>query len=329
MIELCYESTNYSHFLQVVARTFKIKTFHRSLQLPSHVGEGVMWAQELPSGISFLYADCKFRENMIFNPEPVTNDLFILHFHDVAEAPDNIASTPGAYNMLKEMVLLSDVSMHNKFFIPANARLQSVRFLFKKEHISQLMDPQFLEQTLDYYFKNFIASRAIEPLNFDYRIILDDVMKEKIEQPLAVNFLQNRCLLLLETFMKKIAAPKPFTKEKLTLNDNELLRLMKVESMLVRDYAETPPNIQSLSRISAMSPTKLKNDFKRLYGMPIYEYYQKNRMQRAKSLLLQGTHSIKEVGSKVGYSNLSHFAGSFKKEFGVLPSQFVSSDVLT
>jgi AraC-like DNA-binding protein len=88
----------------------------------------------------------------------------------------------------------------------------------------------------------------------------------------------------------------------------------------------TPPNINYLSRISAMSPTKLKTDFKRLYGVPIYEYYQKNRMQRAKNLLLEGKHSIKEVGIKVGYSNLSHFAGSFKKEFGILPSEMLAKD---
>jgi len=114
--------------------------------------------------------------------------------------------------------------------------------------------------------------------------------------------------------------------EKLKLSDAEILRLMRVESMLVNDYATTSPTINQLSRLSAMSPTKLKNDFKMLYGMPIYEYYQKNRMQRAKSLLLEGDRSIKEVGNQVGYSNLSHFAGSFKKEFGMLPSQYLSAD---
>jgi AraC-like DNA-binding protein len=325
MIELYYDDTSYSHFLQTAARTFKAKIINGYMQLPSNVGEGIMWAKELPCGISVLYSDCKFREDMIFNRQPIHDQLFTLLFHDVTEAPEDITNKTGAFNMLKEMVLLSDARVSNKYFVPANARLRSFRIMFRKEHLTQTMDAYFVNQALEYYFSNFIAARAIEPLNFDYRVILDDVMKEKIEQPLVLNFLQNRCLLLLETFMKKIATPKP-VKEKLRFSDNELLRLMKVESMLIRNYEETPPNIQYLSRVSAMSPTKLKNDFKSLYGMPIYEYYQKNRMQRAKSLLLEGDHSIKEVGNKVGYSNLSHFAGSFRKEFGVLPSQFVSSD---
>jgi len=70
----------------------------------------------------------------------------------------------------------------------------------------------------------------------------------------------------------------------------------------------------------SLSPTKLKQDFKAMYGLPMYEYFQKNRMRHAKTLLLEGRHSIKEIGIMVGYSNLGHFAGSFKKEFGILPS---------
>ena len=75
-----------------------------------------------------------------------------------------------------------------------------------------------------------------------------------------------------------------------------------------------------------MSPTKLKNDFKRMYGLPIYEYRQKNRMLKAKSMLLMGKFSIKEVGSMVGYKNLSHFAQAFKKEFNILPSEMHDKD---
>jgi transcriptional regulator GlxA family with amidase domain len=63
-----------------------------------------------------------------------------------------------------------------------------------------------------------------------------------------------------------------------------------------------------------------------MYGLPIYEYYQKNRMIRARSLLLEGRYAIKEVGIMVGYSNLGHFAGSFRKEFGLLPSEVAHGD---
>jgi len=109
------------------------------------------------------------------------------------------------------------------------------------------------------------------------------------------------------------------------LKDDEISRLIKVESLLIKDYSGTPPTIAALSRVATMSATKLKKDFKAVYGLPIYEYYQKNRMMRAKALLTEGKYAVKEVGMRVGYTNLGHFAASFKKEFGVLPSELVTS----
>ena len=71
----------------------------------------------------------------------------------------------------------------------------------------------------------------------------------------------------------------------------------------------------------AMSDSKLKKIFKMVYGLPIYEYFQKHRMQRARLMLLSGSYSIKDVGYTLGYSNLSNFTLAFKKEFNKLPSE--------
>jgi AraC-like DNA-binding protein len=70
-----------------------------------------------------------------------------------------------------------------------------------------------------------------------------------------------------------------------------------------------------------MSVSKLKSTFKKVYGTGIYEYYQKNRMLKAKAMLLTGKYNVKEVGTQLGYTNLSNFSLAFKKEFGILPSE--------
>jgi len=198
--------------------------------------------------------------------------------------------------------------------------------MFRRNHLQQCIDEQVINNLLTKYFSEYVQSGAIDPLGVEYRAILKELMKETITHPLAVNFMQNRTMLLIEKFLTKLMEQQKPESNKLRFSDNEIVRLMKIESMLVNDFSVTPPNINYLSRLCAMSPTKLKTDFKKLYGMPIYEYYQKNRMQRAKSLLLEGKYSIKEVGIKVGYSNLSHFAGSFKKQFGALPSELIAKN---
>jgi AraC-like DNA-binding protein len=96
---------------------------------------------------------------------------------------------------------------------------------------------------------------------------------------------------------------------------------MEVESILVKDFSKTPPTIVDLAAYTSMSVSKLKSAFKRVYGTGIYEYYQKSRMKKARTLLATEGYTIKEVGLKMGYTNLSNFSLAFKKEFGLLPSQ--------
>ena len=327
MLEIYYDSVSYSDFLQTVARQFKARVTDGLLAIPSHIGVGYMKASTLPNGISVLSSDCKFREDVIMHRNSYAGQYYVLQFNEAVEAP-TLYSAPrvDAFNMLKQMVLLTHTGVSSKYFIPAGTRLISYRIIFQQHHLVQLIDPGAVEGIFSQYFSGFVQSGAIDPLDVEYRTILKELLRDTITHPLAINFMQNRTMLLIEKFLVKLVTQQQPVAEKHRFTDNEIVRLMKIESMLVNDFSVTPPNINYLSRISAMSPTKLKTDFKRLYGMPIYEYYQKNRMQRAKALLLEGKHSIKEVGIKVGYSNLSHFAGSFKKEFGLLPSELIAKD---
>ena len=48
----------------------------------------------------------------------------------------------------------------------------------------------------------------------------------------------------------------------------------------------------------------------------------KNKMHKAKELLNSGEYSVSQVGSLLGYHNLSNFSNSFKKEFNRLPRDY-------
>ena len=107
-----------------------------------------------------------------------------------------------------------------------------------------------------------------------------------------------------------------------------LSRLRGLDSMqhveqILSSRLEGFPSLESLAQEVFMSTSKLKNLFKQVYGHTLYDYYNKSRLQRAKDLLITGQCSIKQAGSEIGFSNLSHFAKAFKKEFGILPRDLV------
>jgi len=110
-------------------------------------------------------------------------------------------------------------------------------------------------------------------------------------------------------------------KSSIVINDTAIKRMMQVESILVSNLSVSPPTIPALARTAMMSETKLKNLFKMIYGMGLYEYYQKNRMLRARQLLKSKRYSVKETGMALGFKNLSNFTIAYKKEFNSLPSE--------
>lgn len=321
------EKPDFVDFLHLLAHNFKAKPINHHFTINSQFGRGYCWADKLPSGITILVSDTSLKNSVAIERPEMDEHSFILQFNEeAADETEVVAKQRRNVDEYESFVRLSHTLLPESFVFPCSKRLRSVKFFFNKEHLSTLLGRQAFEKVLGQYFPLAMKTETPEPIATEYRVMLDDLWIDKLNQPLRLNYIQNRVLLLLEKFIVKLYERKDIDGRKIRRSDDETLRLMKVEALLVKNFAVPPPTIDELSRISAMSPTKLKNDFKALYGLPIYEYYQKNRMIKAKSLLVLARFTIKEVGIMVGYSNLSHFANTFKKEFGHLPSEIAAKD---
>jgi len=321
------EKPDFTDLLYLLADNFKATASNLAFSINAVYGKGYCWAETLPSGITIIVSDTCLKENLTVECCEANSNFYTLEFNE--EAPDETETNLKNKKIdteFESFVKLSHTLAPHTFVFPAIKRLRSVKFFFNEEHLSFLLGKQAFKQVLNYHFPLEMKSGNPEPIATEYRVMLDDLWTDKINQPLKLHYIQNRVLLLLEKYIIKLHCRRELQGKKVKRNSDETLRLMKIEALLVKNFAVNPPTIDELARISAMSPTKLKNDFKSLYGLPIYEYFQKNRMLKAKSLLVLGKYTIKEVGQMVGYSNLSHFAHTFKKEFGFLPSEITARD---
>jgi AraC-like DNA-binding protein len=109
---------------------------------------------------------------------------------------------------------------------------------------------------------------------------------------------------------------------KLSTDDMESLRLAK--DILQRDYLH-PPTLAGLARIICLNEFKLKKGFKEMFGYTVHAYVIEQRMQKAQQLLEQGSITVSEAASRVGYGNVSHFSAAFRKKFGVRPGEYLIS----
>jgi AraC-like DNA-binding protein len=150
---------------------------------------------------------------------------------------------------------------------------------------------------------------------------MEEIFEINEQLPMYKVVIQNRVMLLIEKFFRSILSKMGDKYKAVNINDTSIKRVMLIESILVSNLSAPPPTIPLLARKAMMSETKLKNLFKQVYGLSLYEYYQKNRMLRARQLLRTKKFSVKETGTALGFKNLSNFTIAYKKEFNVLPSE--------
>lgn len=69
--------------------------------------------------------------------------------------------------------------------------------------------------------------------------------------------------------------------------------------------------------------------FKSITGVPPAKYLKSLRMQQAATLLTTTFLSVKEVVSRVGLTDESHFVRDFKQLYGVTPSEYRNCSLLS
>jgi AraC-like DNA-binding protein len=102
--------------------------------------------------------------------------------------------------------------------------------------------------------------------------------------------------------------------------------IFRIREQLLDHKEMNYPTVDVLAKQAAMSPSKLKTLFRSVFGMSIFEFYQHHWLAYARQLIEGRQFSIAEVGSKIGYNNLSKFAQAYKKQFGYLPHQTLLPD---
>ena len=111
-------------------------------------------------------------------------------------------------------------------------------------------------------------------------------------------------------------------KGELSRADSETL--LRVRRQIDEGFLE-PVTIAELSKQHFMCKSKLREIFRKHYGITIYQYMLNRRMEHACELLSAPDAQVKDIAGLVGYSNISHFSDAFRKKFGCTPSEYKRS----
>lgn len=94
-------------------------------------------------------------------------------------------------------------------------------------------------------------------------------------------------------------------------------------SNILKENLASPPSLPELARQSGLCPTNLNRGFKDRFGTTVFGFLRKQRLARARELMLFKQKSACEAAWEVGYASLSSFHRAFYTQYGVTPGSLI------
>ena len=121
--------------------------------------------------------------------------------------------------------------------------------------------------------------------------------------------------LLFLLLIQKYTAAAVHTR--LTRHDREAIH--EAKSIIEKNTAQHITS-RKIAQQVGMNEFKLKNFFRQLFGIGMFEFMVQVRMQKARVLLLESDKPIKEIATLTGYTSIQNFQTAFKKYFNCTPA---------
>jgi len=151
----------------------------------------------------------------------------------------------------------------------------------------------------------------------EMQTVVDKILKVNYKGAARTLFLRSQVMELLSHFFVLVAESNV---NKTNIKSYDRSKLYEAQEIINNNIAH-PPSITELAKLTGLNNTKLKKNFKELFGLPVYKYLQKQRLKKAHELLSHTENGIQEVARSVGYESVSSFSNAFVKQFGFRPSQ--------
>lgn len=109
-------------------------------------------------------------------------------------------------------------------------------------------------------------------------------------------------------------------------DDDEFEFVRNLEEIIIKNLGNNTFSVKSLAREVGMSRTSLYTKLKGLLDLSAKDFIIHVKLKFAQNLLVQGKMSIKEVAYSSGFSSPKYFSTSFKKFYGMTPSEFLNRE---
>jgi len=130
-----------------------------------------------------------------------------------------------------------------------------------------------------------------------------------------------------ETLRSKFNKNITFQPKDVTVTTLDERFLQQAIEIVEKHMMNTDFSVEMLVKEMGLSRSNLYLKFKEITGLSSSEFIRNIRLKRAVQLFEKSDYSVKEIMYMTGFNTASYFAKCFKKQFGVIPSEYVKQKV--
>jgi len=294
------------------------------LVFPGILGKGYLRKERLPNKLDAYIFDFSLAADFWFNRSKGDKEYYAFICEEVTHPGKLITEIDGdrvetAEPEVSHMYLLSFLSDLRQYS-PAGSTVKGIRVIISPEWLSGHLRIDRMEDVLQRYLQLKADTVHMKEMDVDSKQLMQEILNPPGDMYTDIHvYLQNRVTMILEHFFSWLHKHMGEKKRK-GISKDDINRMVKVEQKLLADLS-TAPSLEELSKLAAISVTKLKTLFRQVYGMPPYVYFQQHRMLEAKNILLATDLPVHDIGSQLGYKNMSNFILAFRKVFHINPGE--------
>jgi AraC family transcriptional regulator len=99
-------------------------------------------------------------------------------------------------------------------------------------------------------------------------------------------------------------------------------QLRRVWKLVEARLGDSELAVEDLARAAGMSPSHFSRQFRAAVGVSPYRYLLRRRVERARDMLVAGSHRLGDIALAVGFADQAHFSRAFKQLLGMPPRAF-------
>jgi len=290
----------------------------REITVSPAIGTGRLTALEIDADFHVNFQFCRLRAplEVVKEWQGDASSYVTIAFYDL-QIPQKAYFRGNEVVYDQEGVSLYSGGMDLTLLFPAHTERNVVCVRIRRHKLEALLGGLRREYLSEWLRSGeFFLNEALSPA---MRRVLGELRQYPEGRALGPLFYHARILellyLLLEQLNKRSYAPCGST------DPIHLAQIFKAKSLLIQDLSE-PPTIAALAGSVLLSESQLKQSFREVFGVSIYQYFQQTRLEKAKQLLAENKRTVKEVGYELGFTNIGHFSRLFERAYHVKPKKF-------